>query len=145
MITENQARILAHALHEIRPAWGIDATLKVLERNADHPAPFADIMAAAVMAARDPETQTPGRIFQVQIHWPEEVKKRLPKPPECPDHIGQAAPTCCNCWADVKIGDRPESHIGRHWEQPPSMYDQLKQASEAVPTGAAFPLEKGTK
>lgn len=114
MITEKQAKLMAHTLHEIRPTWGIDATLKVLERNADHPSPFADILAAAVMAARDPETQTPGRIFQVQIHWPEDAKRQLPKPPPCPDHVGQDAATCRSCWADVKCGDRPENMIGKH-------------------------------
>lgn len=117
LITENQARIMAHALHEIRPAWGIDATLKVLERNAQHPAPFADILAAAVMAARDPQTQTPGRIFQVQIHWPEDAKKKLPKPPRCPDHDGQDASTCRSCWADIKTGERPEHLLGKPLNQ----------------------------
>lgn len=115
MITEKQARLTAHVLHEIRPSWGIDATMKVLERNADHPAPFADILAAAVMAARDPETLTPGRVFQVQVHWPEEVRKRLPRAAECPDHVGKDAPNCASCWADVKVGDRPADMIGKHY------------------------------
>lgn len=131
MITEMQARLIAHVLHEIRPAWGIEATMKVLQRNADYAAPFADIIAAAVMAARDPETQTPGRIFQVQIHWPEDAKRRLPKAPDCPDHVGQEAPTCRCCHADVKVGHRPENMIGKHWEPPPNIYDQLINTPEA--------------
>lgn len=131
MITEKQARILAHALHEIRPAWGIDATLKVLERNADHPRPFADIMAAAVMAARDPETLTPGRIFQVQIHWPEDVKPKLPKPPPCADHPTFNSTTCASCWGDVRVGDRPETHIGRHWTPPTESTEHLEALANA--------------
>lgn len=120
--------MIAHILHEIRPAWGIDATLKVLERNADHPSPFADILAAAVMAARDPETQTPGRIFQIQIHWPGDAKKKLPRQPDCPDHVGQEAPTCRSCHADVKCGDRPPDMIGKQLTT--SMYAKFKASPE---------------
>lgn len=138
MITENQARILAHALHEIRPAWGIDATLKVLERNADHPSPFADIIAAAVMAARDPETLTPGRIFQVSIHWPEDAKRKLPRAPDCADHVGQDAYTCRSCKADVLCGDRPPDMVGKHYEKP------IELSPEALAIAGAFVME-GTK
>ncbi len=123
LINENQARIIAHALHEIRPSWSIDGTMKVLDRNKDHSAAFGELMSAAVTAALDPDTQTPGRIFQVSIHWPEKSKSRLPKPPDCPDHVGESGPTCRCCWADVKSGQRPQTHIGIHFD--------------AVPTGAA--------
>lgn len=116
MITETQAKILADALHEIRPAWSVPSMMTLLGKNKDHPANFADTLAAGVNAARDHAVTTPALIFIDQRFWPEEVKKRLPKPPECPDHVGQPAPTCCSCWADVKIGDRPESMIGRHWQ-----------------------------
>jgi hypothetical protein len=116
MITDRQANMLAHVLHEIRPSWAIDGTRKVFERNKDHPSPFADILAAAVTAARDPDTQTPGRIFQVSLHWPPAAKARLPKPEPCEDHIGQDAHTCRSCWADLKAGIRPQTHIGKHYE-----------------------------
>jgi hypothetical protein len=116
MITERQAQMLAHVLHEVRPAWGIDGMLKVFERHKDHPAKFGDILAAAVAAARDPETSTPGRIFQVSIHWPEKVRPKLPPAPPCQDHIGQDGPTCRSCHADVKAGIRPADMIGKHHE-----------------------------
>lgn len=106
--------MIAHVLHEIRPAWAIDGTRKVLTRNLNHPAPFADILAAAVTAARDPATETPGRIFQVSVHWPAAAKPRLPKPSPCQDHIGQDAHTCRSCWADIKAGIRPEAALGKH-------------------------------
>jgi hypothetical protein len=114
VITEKQALMVAHILHEIRPDWAIAGTQKVLNRNQDHPAPFADILAAAVTAARDPATETPGRIFQVSIHWPPAAKARLPKPQPCADHIGQDGHTCRSCWADIKAGIRPEAALGRH-------------------------------
>lgn len=116
MITEKQARIIAAALHEIRAQWSIDGTMKVLDRNHDHPAPFGDILSAAVTAALDPDTQTPGRIFQVATFWPVKAKARLPKPPPCEDHVGQDAHTCRSCWGDHKAGLRPQTHIGKHFE-----------------------------
>lgn len=40
------------------------------------------------------------------------------RPPECPDHIGKDSTNCSSCWADVKTGYRPESHIGKHFQAP---------------------------
>lgn len=116
LITEKQAKMMAHVLHEIRPAWGIEGTLKVFERHKEHTAPFGDILAAAVAAARDPSTQTPGRMFEVRIHWPATARAQLPKPPPCEDHIGQESHSCRSCWGDHKAGLRPQSHIGKHYE-----------------------------
>lgn len=131
MITEKQATMIAHVLHEIRPAWGIDGTRKVLERNADHPANFGEILSAAVTAALDPDTQTPGRIFQIATHWPVKAKPRLPKPAPCPDHVGQDGGTCRCCWADVKVGLRPETHIGKHWAPPSGIADAMEASIRA--------------
>ncbi len=116
MITESQAKALAVILHEIRPRWSAPAMVKVFERNHAHPAAFADIAAAAVAAARDPKVDTPGCIFIDRRFWPPEIKAQLPKPPPCEDHIGQDAHTCRSCWADVKAGIRPQTHIGKHHE-----------------------------
>lgn len=113
-LTARQANMIAHVLHEIRPSWAIDGTRKVLEDHQQHPAPFGDILAAAVTAARDPETRTPARIFQVTAHWPAKVKPKLPKPEACEDHTGQDAYTCRSCWGDIKAGLRPESALGKH-------------------------------
>jgi len=90
--------------------------LKVFERNHTHPAPFGDIAAAAVNAARDPKVETPGCIFVDQRFWPPEAKAQLPKPPPCEDHIGQDGYTCRSCHADVKAGIRPADRIGKHHE-----------------------------
>jgi hypothetical protein len=123
MITENQAKALASLLHEIRPRWSKPAMLKLLEKNHTHPAPFADITAAAVSAARDPKVETPGAFFIDQRFWPAEAKAHLPKPPPCPDHIGEQAHNCRCCKADVHAGIRPATHIGKHHE-PESDQDQ---------------------
>lgn len=144
MITENQARTLASLLHEIRPRWAVGSLMKVLEKNAQHPAPFADIAVAAVTAARDPVAETPGIIFIDTRFWPADVKANLPKPPDCPDHIGEHAHNCCSCWADVKVGDRPENMIGKHWQPPPIIYEELKNTitAPALAGAAAVPEPK---
>lgn len=116
MITEPQAKALASILHELRPKWSVPAMLKLLEKNAHHPAPFQDITAAAVSAARDPKVETPGAIFIDQRFWPAETKTYIPKPPPCPDHIGESSSNCRGCWADVRCGQRPAEMIGKHWE-----------------------------
>lgn len=125
MITETQARALAGLLHEIRPKWSVSGTLKVLERNHAHPAPFPDITAAAINAARDPKVETPGLIFADHRFWPAEAKSWAPKPESCPDHIGEQAHNCRCCHADIKAGLRPETHIGKTWT-PPNIYEALK-------------------
>jgi hypothetical protein len=140
LITEKQATMIAHVLHEIRPSWAIDGTRKVLDRNKDHPAAFGELMSAAVTAALDPETQTPGRIYQVSIHWPPAAKARLPKPQPCPDHIGEASHSCRCCIADTKAGIRPQTHIGKHW-QPQGIADQLEASHEAAPDEAVSVVE----
>lgn len=107
MITENQAKALATLLHELRPRWSTPAMLKLLEKNAQHPAPFADITVAAVNAARDHKVETPGAIFIDQRFWPDTIKAVLPKPPPCPDHVGQYAHNCICCAADRKAEPPP--------------------------------------
>lgn len=111
--------------------------LKALEKQAQHPAKFADIASAAVAAARDPAVGTPTLFFTDTRFWPEEIKHKLPKPPECEDHVGQAAHNCSSCHADVKCEDRPASHIGRHWEPPPTIHEQLKNSPEALALAGA--------
>lgn len=118
MLTQTQAKALANMLHELRPKWSIPSMMKVLERNAQHPASFQDLALAAVNAARDPKVDTPGCIFTDHRFWPEAAKPKLPKPPPCPDHIGQESTNCRSCWADFKAGDRPQTHIGIHYEAP---------------------------
>jgi len=116
MMTESQAKALATMLHEIRPRWSAPSMMKVLERNAKHPASFSDTALAAITAARDPAVETPGCIFTDPRFWPEAAKGHLPKPTPCPDHIGEAAHNCRCCKADVKAGIRPAEMIGKHHE-----------------------------
>lgn len=131
MITEPQARALAALLHELRPRWSVPAMVKVFERNHTHPAPFTDITAAAITAARDPKVETPGMFFADQRFWPAQSKGHLPRPPECPDHTGETAHACRCCKADVKAGLRPADKIGQHWT-PHTIHDALQASQEGA-------------
>jgi hypothetical protein len=130
MLTEPQAKALATVLHEIRPRWSAPAMLKVLERNAQHPATFADTCLAAITAAKDPLVDTPGCIYTDARFWPETARTHLPKPPHCEDHIGKEAHNCAGCWADIKAGQRPQTHIGKHYEATPTRVASLIQEDE---------------
>lgn len=140
MITEMQAKILAALLNEIRPRWAVPSMLKILEKHAQHPAKFADIAAAAIMAARDTSVATPGLFFTDTRFWPEEIKHKLPKPPECQDHVGQDAHNCSSCWADVKCLGRPADMVGKHWQPPTDIFDQ--PLPEAPADAGAFSMTK---
>lgn len=135
MITENQAKALAVILHEIRPRWSTPAMLKLLEKNAHHPAPFADITVAAVNAARDPKVETPGAIFIDQRFWPAETKQLMPKPPPCPDHVGEPSHACRCCKADFLAGIRPEAMIGKHYD-PPTAHEPITEPEAPANAGA---------
>jgi hypothetical protein len=134
LITEMQARILAALLNEIRPRWSVGSMLKILEKHHQHPAKFVDIALAAVTAARDPSVETPGMFFNDTRFWPEDIKAKLPKPPDCVDHDGQDAYTCRSCKADVLCGDRPPDMIGKHYDPPPEI--------EALADAGAFVMTK---
>lgn len=135
MITENQAKALANLLHEIRPRWSTPAMLKLLEKNAQHPAPFADITVAAVNAARDHKVETPGAIFIDQRFWPAETKQLMPKPPPCPDHVGEPSHACRCCKADFLAGIRPRDMIGKHYE-PPTEHEPITEPEAPANAGA---------
>ena len=118
MITESQAKALANLLHQLRPKWSVPAMLKLLANHQNHPAPFQDITAAAVSAARDPKVETPGAFLIDQRFWPAETRQLMPKPPPCPDHVGEPSHACRCCKADFLAGIRPEDMIGRHYDPP---------------------------
>jgi hypothetical protein len=118
LITESQAKALANLLHQLRPKWSVPAMLKLLANHQNHPAPFQDITAAAVSAARDPKIETPGAFLIDQRFWPAETRQLMPKPPPCQQHIGQDAHNCRSCQGDIKAGLRPPDMIGKHYEPP---------------------------
>lgn len=126
-ITEQQARAIAYLLHEIRPDWGIASLVSLIDKHRPHDVGALTI--AAMTKAMEPTCKTPAPIFIPGPHWPEKARKALPKPPPCPDHIGEAAPTCRCCQADVKAGLRPQDKIGQHYT-PQTIHDELQASME---------------
>lgn len=115
-LTKNQATLLAHTLHEIRPDWGINSMMRLLwENRTAHP--FPDLALAAVRAATTPTNRTPAVIFMDGKHWSSEGRPREAPPPgpRCEDHPEQEAHICHCCRADILVGDRPPTHQGKHW------------------------------
>lgn len=49
-------------------------------------------------------------------HWTTTATQphALPQGPPCEDHPEQEAANCRCCWADIKVGQRPTTHIGKH-------------------------------
>jgi len=111
-INEQQAKALAYILHEVRREWPTQSILTVLGKNRTVPS-YGDLVIAAVAKARDTRCQTPQLIFTAGTHWPDPGKVDLPKPPRCEEHTGQDAHTCTCCWADIKLGQRPENMLGK--------------------------------
>ncbi|SDW33706.1 hypothetical protein SAMN04487912_102377 [Arthrobacter sp. cf158] len=117
MITDQQARAIAYLLHEIRPDWPVASLMSLIDKHRDVPS-LGALTIAATTKAMESTCQTPGPIFHPGPHWPEAARSHLPRPPSCEDHIGQESTSCRSCWADFKAGDRPQTHIGKHYEAP---------------------------
>lgn len=113
-ITREQATRLAAVLHDMRPRWSIDSIVTLIGKNLDTIPGFTHLTQAAVTIAADPTKDTPAIIFLPGNHWPEPHHPALPQPDPCQDHPEQAAHNCRCCWADVKTGHRPHTHIGKH-------------------------------
>lgn len=125
-ITKPQAEALAGILHQLRPEWGTPALMTLIGRNLNHPATFPQLTQAAVAAAtrRNPDgthtARTPAVIYQPGRHWEQpthETGTTIPPGPPCQDHPTFEAHNCRCCWADIKAGTRPQTHLGKHHEQ----------------------------
>lgn len=119
-LTHQQASLVAHTLHQIRPEWGIQSLMTILGNNRNVPS-FGALILAATTKALDPTCKTPAPIFHPGDHWPETAKAHLPPPAPCQDHDTEPAHNCRSCLADVKVGDRPPTHIGKRWNADPTV------------------------
>lgn len=102
-LTQTQATLLSHLLHEIRPDWGIPSMMRLLWDNRTH-APFPALVEAAVKTARNPEKRTPAVIFMDGKHWLTGEQERNPaytsaigNDPDCPEHPGNTFSSCRVC------------------------------------------------
>ena len=136
-LTNQEGQRLTACMLSMRPDWAKNNPGQILAEANTVGLPGQDFghalrAIAAYCTARDesgaPQYRTPNLYIQDGKYWTATAPTDWvrPKAPDCPDHVGQEAPNCRSCHADVKCGDRPQTHIGRHWEQPPGMYEHLK-------------------
>ena len=111
------ASTLAHLLHFIRPEWSVRSLTSLILANRGH-ASFPALCEAAVRVARNPVKKTPAVIFMDGPHWVADpvAGVSLPRGPACEDHPEEVALRCRCCLADVKVGERPEEMVGKHFE-----------------------------
>lgn len=118
MLTEKQASLIAHTLQEIRPNdWRAQQTLEVLWQNRETPHPFTTLIQVAIRAALNPQIKSPTGIYLPGKHWDiPNPPINAPKPTPCKEHPTYDAHTCSCCWADIKLGVRPEHMLGERME-----------------------------
>lgn len=145
MITEQQATALTQILTMIRPNdWRPQQLLDLFYTHKDTRHPFPAITEAAIKAARNPDIKSPTVIFLDGKHWNHDTPTTRPTNPKCQDHPTQDAHTCTSCWADIKLGQRPESMLGKktsHGTPNPNGAQQIREALKTMtnnptPTGS---------
>lgn len=130
-INQQQASALAFILNQIRPEWTTKSIMTVIEKNKMMPS-YADLVLAAVAKAREPSCATPAPIFMQGPHWPAPVRSKLPPAPKCEDHTTYDAHSCSCCWADIKLGERPENMLGKR------LIPKNKPTTKPINWGQAF-------
>ncbi|WP_066298905.1 hypothetical protein [Arthrobacter luteolus] len=65
-----------------------------------------------------PAKRTPNLYPEDGQHWTATATNpaALPQGPPCEDHPEEPARNCRCCWADVKTGHRPPTHIGKKYQ-----------------------------
>jgi hypothetical protein len=111
-ITDQQARVVAYLLHELRPDWGVQSLLTLIAKHPD--VELGPLLIAATTKAMEATCKTPAPIWVPGPHWPAKTSAALPRPEPCPDHIGESTHNCRCCQADIKAGIRPPGMIGKH-------------------------------
>lgn len=95
MVSREQAEALANLIHVLRPEWDRAGIFSALGHCKDRNE--FDVAMAAIRAAADPETRSPGRIPSGGDHWHERVAPvtapRPPKPDDCCRTCGRAMHT----------------------------------------------------
>ena len=77
---------------------------------------------AAYATAKGPDgrhaKKIPDFFFEDGRHWSSTAAGPVaaPRGPACEDHPEEQATNCRCCQADVKVGQRPATHIGKHYQ-----------------------------
>lgn len=137
MITQQQAITLAQLLAMIRPGdWRPQQLMDLFQEHQGTSHPFRDIAEIAIRAANNPDIKSPNIIFLDGKHWNLDRPTRKPTNPKCEEHPTYDAHTCSCCWADIKLGDRPENMLGKRMnpagKTSPFGAQAVKQALQAL-------------
>lgn len=112
--TIQDAQALTHLTHQLRPHWDTKTILQTIEQAAKNGATLADTIHAAHKAATTPTMTTPASILFAE-NWPKPNQATTPTP-KCEDHPNETGHNCPCCWADIKTGQRPRTHLGLTWK-----------------------------
>lgn len=125
-LTDQEGQRLVAAMLAMRPDWIPNKPGRMLlEANQAGGLVFAQDFGHALraLAAYATETgpdgrpvkRTPNLYAADGKHWTSTATEptALPRQPACEDHPEEPAHNCRCCWADVKTGQRPQSHIGK--------------------------------
>lgn len=138
-LTDQEGARLVAALVAVRPDWLPNKPGVLLkEANDAGGLPGQDFghcvralahYATQVDASGAYAKRIPDFYVEAGKHWTVTAPEKWQAPKEwrpCPDHVGQESQNCRCCWADVKAGQRPESHIGKHWDSPEIQGNEVK-------------------
>ena len=128
-LSNQEGQRLVAAMLAMRPDWIPNQPGKLLlETNEAGGFPFAQdfghVFRALAVYATDvgPDgrhaKRTPNLFPADGKHWTSTATDPavLPRGPACEDHPEEVAANCRCCWADVKTGQRPATHIGKHYQ-----------------------------
>ncbi|MET4059977.1 hypothetical protein ABIB35_001522 [Arthrobacter sp. UYP6] len=129
-LTDQEGQRLVSVMLAMRPDWIPNKPGRMLlEANQAGGLVFAQDFGHALraLAAYATETgpdgrpakRTPNLYTADGKHWTSTATEptALPQQPACEDHPEQEAHNCRCCWADHKVGQRPQSHIGKHFNE----------------------------
>lgn len=128
-LSEQEGLRVVQMMLAMRPDWTRNKPGRMLrEVNEAGGLPLAEDFGHVVraLAAYATETGPDGRhakrtpnLFPADgRHWSSTatVPAPLPRGPACEDHREEQAANCRCCQADVKVGQRPATHIGKHYQ-----------------------------
>lgn len=127
ILTQSEGERLTRMIAAMRPDFDSHGIARILQKaNQTGGLPGHDYN-HAIRAAAHYTTQTspdggytkhtPAMYPATGPHWDQTAPtgsrhKRHQEPP-CEEHQGQTARTCTCCWADIKLGQRPENMLGK--------------------------------
>ncbi|TAP26835.1 hypothetical protein [Arthrobacter sp. S41] len=136
ILTRSQGERLAVIINASRPEWAIPSIAKILQTaNQSNGLPAHDFnhairavvaYATATVAGGEYVKQTPGFIHEPSRFWDDTAPtgKGYKSAPRvmCEEHSTYEAHSCSCCWADVNVGERTESQVGKrlHPAHPPN-------------------------